>query len=54
MGDSESQPYPDLHQKEHGQQVEGGHSASLLCSCDTSPGVLRAALGSKKDMDLLE
>jgi len=26
-----SQPYPGLHQKKRGQQVEGGDSAPLLC-----------------------
>ncbi|KAK4811417.1 hypothetical protein QYF61_005066 [Mycteria americana] len=37
-----SQPHPRLHQKQRGQQVEGGDSAPLLCSacqpviCDNS------------------
>ena len=36
----EIQPYPVLHQKKCGQQVEGGHPAPLLCAGETSPGVL--------------
>ena len=40
----ESQLYPGLHQKQRGQQVEGGDSAPLLCSGETSPRVLRPAL----------
>ena len=43
---SESQPHPGLHQKNHGQQVEGGDSAPLLRSGETPPAVLRPALGS--------
>ena len=31
----ESQPYPGLHQKQRGQQVEGGDSAPLLRSGET-------------------
>ena len=40
----ESQPYPGLHQKQRGQQAEGGDSAPLLHSGETSPGVLCPAL----------
>ena len=36
----ESQPYPVLHQKQHGQQVKGGDSAPLLRSGDRPPRVL--------------
>jgi len=37
---SESQLYPALHQKKHGQQVAGDDPAPLLCADETSPGVL--------------
>jgi len=37
-------PYPGLHQKQHGQQVEGGDSAPPLCSGVTPSGVLGPAL----------
>jgi len=39
----EGQLYPGLHQEKRGQQVEGGDSP-LLCSGETPPGVLCAAL----------
>jgi len=35
---------PGLHQKQHGQWVEGGDSAPLLHSGETPPGVLCPAL----------
>jgi len=37
---AESQPYPGLHQKKHGQQVKGGDSIPLFCTGEASPGVL--------------
>ena len=44
MGKPEGQLYSGLHQEKRGQQVERGDSAPLLCSGETSPGVLRSAL----------
>jgi len=40
----EGQPYPRLHQKKRGQQLKGGDSAPLLCSGETSSGLLCPAL----------
>jgi len=42
----EDQPYPGLHQKQHGQQVKEGDSAPLLRSGESPPGVLCPALES--------
>jgi len=52
----ESQSYSGLHQKQCGQQVEGGGSPPLLSCCEVPHVVLHPALGPqhKKDMDLLE
>jgi len=41
----EGQLHPGLHQKQRGQQVEGGDSAALLRSGETPSGVLHPALG---------
>ena len=43
-GSPEGQPCPGLHQEKRGLQVKRGDSAPLLCSGETSPGVLRSAL----------
>ena len=42
----ESQPYPVMHMKNHGQQIKGSDSPHLLCSGETPSGVLRPALES--------
>lgn len=41
----ESQPYPGPHPKNGGQQGKGGDPTSLLCTCETPPGLLCSALG---------
>ncbi|KAK4831694.1 hypothetical protein QYF61_018746 [Mycteria americana] len=48
----EHQSHPGLHQKQLGQQVKGGDSPPLLCSCEYS--VQLWGLQHKKDMDLLK
>jgi len=37
---TQSQPYPELHPKNCGQQGEGGDPVPLLCAGETSPRVL--------------
>ena len=44
LNEIKGQPCPGLRQEKRGQQVERGDSAPLLCSGETSPGVLRSAL----------
>jgi len=36
----EGQPYPGLHQKQHGQEVEGGDPTALLCAGEILSAVL--------------
>ena len=50
----ESQPYPELNHRKHGQQFEGGDLASLLCNGETSSWVLCPNVESRRDIDLLE
>ena len=52
----EGQPYPGLHQKNCGQQVEGGDSAPLLRSGETPLQFCVQLWGPRRrtDMDLLE
>ena len=53
-GSPEGQLHPGLHQKQRGQQVEGGDSAPLLCTSETSPGVQLWSPQHRKDTELLE
>ena len=52
----ESQSYPGLHQKNCGQQVEGGDPAPLRRAGEASPGVLCPDVSPEymRDIDLLE
>ena len=52
----ESQSYPGLHQKNSGQQVEGGDPAPLRRAGEASPGVLCPDVSPEymRDIDLLE
>lgn len=52
------QSHPELHPKQHGQQLEEWDSDLLHCSGETPPGMLHSNSGAgpqhKKYMDLLE
>jgi len=50
----QSQPYPGLRQKKHGQQVKGSDPAPLLCPDETSPGALRWEHRDEKAFRYLE
>jgi len=41
----ESQLFPGLNQKKHGQQGKGGDSAPLLCSHETPHGIQTLSVG---------
>ncbi|PKU28613.1 hypothetical protein llap_21083 [Limosa lapponica baueri] len=50
----ETQLYPELHQKEHGQQVKGGDSLSALARPYLEYCIQLWSLQHRKEMDLLE
>lgn len=52
---SESQPHPELHQKQHDQQVEGSNSASLLWwNPQMEFSCIHLCRPQHKDVDVLE